>query len=229
MDKLLRIIQEQLGLECPVCFDDFFTKKSSTGLTKSVYQCSNGHLICSSCKDKLSRCPVCRSPCPNWNRNRLADIIIDVKIKADDNNGSALCLQCYSHVSASLFNDHLTEAHGSANLNIDRVVVSTKRHCGADLLSCSYSFAYTVDQLMASGGYFPINRPNAGHVLSFRFGSAEFYLQALALAWPNRGPFLFVFTNLPEEEANNVEVCLQIRKPVSLSHRYINVINVSSH
>lgn len=39
-------------LECPVCLNDINGD--------SIYQCSNGHLICFKCQDKLQSCPVCR-------------------------------------------------------------------------------------------------------------------------------------------------------------------------
>ena len=40
-------------LECPVCMD----------VIKSVpvYQCANGHVICTGCIEKLNNCPICRS------------------------------------------------------------------------------------------------------------------------------------------------------------------------
>ena len=40
-------------LECPVCMD----------VIKSVpvYQCANGHVICTGCIEKLNNCPICRN------------------------------------------------------------------------------------------------------------------------------------------------------------------------
>ena len=40
-------------LECPVCFE--------VTRTGPVFNCRNGHLICSACKPKVKSCPVCRS------------------------------------------------------------------------------------------------------------------------------------------------------------------------
>ena len=40
-------------LECPVCMD---TIKSVP-----VYQCTNGHVICKDCIEKLNNCPICRN------------------------------------------------------------------------------------------------------------------------------------------------------------------------
>ena len=39
-------------LECPVCYDY---------ITPPIKQCVKGHLVCSSCYQKLSNCPTCRS------------------------------------------------------------------------------------------------------------------------------------------------------------------------
>ena len=37
--------------ECPVCFDY---------VLPPILQCQSGHLVCSSCRPKLSCCPTCR-------------------------------------------------------------------------------------------------------------------------------------------------------------------------
>ncbi len=48
-------VEEQLGLDCPVCLEPY-------ARGKSILQCKNGHLICSGCHAKLTYkdCPVCR-------------------------------------------------------------------------------------------------------------------------------------------------------------------------
>lgn len=46
--------------ECPVCFDY---------VLPPIMQCQNGHLVCSSCRTKLSSCPTCRVPIANNIRN----------------------------------------------------------------------------------------------------------------------------------------------------------------
>ncbi|PNF26647.1 E3 ubiquitin-protein ligase SIAH1 [Cryptotermes secundus] len=38
--------------ECPVCFDY---------ILPPISQCKNGHLICSNCRPKMTRCPTCRA------------------------------------------------------------------------------------------------------------------------------------------------------------------------
>jgi len=37
--------------ECPVCYETTLPP---------IYQCTNGHLVCSSCKTKVTQCPTCR-------------------------------------------------------------------------------------------------------------------------------------------------------------------------
>lgn len=39
------------ALECPVCFDT---------IPPPVYQCQNGHLVCSRCRVRSERCAICR-------------------------------------------------------------------------------------------------------------------------------------------------------------------------
>ncbi|KAH8367816.1 hypothetical protein KR084_003086, partial [Drosophila pseudotakahashii] len=43
-------------LECPVCFGQMMTK---------IEQCKNGHIICNSCRQKVTTCPVCREELTN--------------------------------------------------------------------------------------------------------------------------------------------------------------------
>lgn len=38
-------------LECPICLDT---------VRRPIFQCTNGHLLCSSCRNKTHQCPVCR-------------------------------------------------------------------------------------------------------------------------------------------------------------------------
>ena len=41
-------------LACPVCCEDL-------GAPRRIYQCSQGHPVCSSCKPRLRNCPTCRA------------------------------------------------------------------------------------------------------------------------------------------------------------------------
>ena len=62
-------IEEYLSelLECPVCME---TIKSVP-----VYQCSNGHVICKGCIEKLNNCPICRND-STLNRNLKLENIV---------------------------------------------------------------------------------------------------------------------------------------------------------
>uniref|UniRef100_A0A0N4ZBB6 E3 ubiquitin-protein ligase n=1 Tax=Parastrongyloides trichosuri TaxID=131310 RepID=A0A0N4ZBB6_PARTI len=44
------------AFECPVCMEY---------MVPPLYQCSSGHLVCDSCRPKLSCCPSCRGPVPS--------------------------------------------------------------------------------------------------------------------------------------------------------------------
>ena len=54
-------------LECPVCME---TIKSVP-----VYQCTNGHVICKDCIEKLNKCPICRNN-SGLNRNLKLENIV---------------------------------------------------------------------------------------------------------------------------------------------------------
>lgn len=61
------------AFECPICFVLPLPPKQ-------VYQCTNGHIYCSDCKEKprMSVCPQCRAPIPKDNaiRNLMYEEII---------------------------------------------------------------------------------------------------------------------------------------------------------
>ena len=44
------------ALECPVCFE---TPKAGP-----LYQCENGHILCSGCIEKVQECHQCRAKLP---------------------------------------------------------------------------------------------------------------------------------------------------------------------
>ena len=44
------------ALECPVCLE---TPKAGP-----LYQCENGHILCSECIEKVQQCPQCRAKLP---------------------------------------------------------------------------------------------------------------------------------------------------------------------
>ena len=54
-------------LECPVCMD---TIKSVP-----VYQCTNGHVMCKDCIEKLNNCPICRNDSALVRSLKLENIV----------------------------------------------------------------------------------------------------------------------------------------------------------
>ena len=54
-------------LECPVCME---TIKSVP-----VYQCTNGHVICKVCIEKLNNCPICRNDSALVRSLKLENIV----------------------------------------------------------------------------------------------------------------------------------------------------------
>lgn len=66
LDFLTETIETKSGeLECPVCFEEAFSP---------IYSCHRGHLICSSCRPRVSDCPECRQPLGReWLRHRFAE------------------------------------------------------------------------------------------------------------------------------------------------------------
>ena len=59
-------------LECPVCL--------SVPRSGPIPSCSSGHIVCSTCRENLSDCPVCRKPLLDNNVNSLAASLIE-KVK----------------------------------------------------------------------------------------------------------------------------------------------------
>ena len=55
------------NLECPVCLNY---------LVPPIYQCSNGHVICNSCRPRVNRCPTCKVKFIN-NRNLILEKVFD--------------------------------------------------------------------------------------------------------------------------------------------------------
>ena len=51
------------ALECPVCLE---TPKAGP-----LYQCENGHILCSGCNGKVQQCPECRVNLPNVRMRNL--------------------------------------------------------------------------------------------------------------------------------------------------------------
>ena len=51
------------ALECPICFQ---TPKAGP-----LYQCENGHILCSGCIEKVQECPQCRTTLPETRRRNI--------------------------------------------------------------------------------------------------------------------------------------------------------------
>jgi len=56
-------------LECAVCLEMMGRKGAQ------VFQCTQSHLICPSCRFRLDKCPICREPYKQLIRNRMAETI----------------------------------------------------------------------------------------------------------------------------------------------------------
>ena len=68
-DSAAKVLKQNLEhvYRCPVCLNLPIC---------DIYQCNNGHLVCSDCYGKLRRlrCPTCRTPVPHPpRRNRTAE------------------------------------------------------------------------------------------------------------------------------------------------------------
>lgn len=52
LDRLSSCVQSILAaLECPICLDT---------IPPPVVQCTNGHLVCITCRARAEKCPICR-------------------------------------------------------------------------------------------------------------------------------------------------------------------------
>eukprot|EP00938_MAST-03A_sp_MAST-3A-sp1_P005758 g5758.t1 len=59
-DKLYKL------LECPICLDT---------MGPPIFQCREGHLICSPCREKIDKCPTCRIPLDNIRNRALENMV----------------------------------------------------------------------------------------------------------------------------------------------------------
>eukprot|EP00092_Neocalanus_flemingeri_P009537 GFUD01010265.1.p1 GENE.GFUD01010265.1~~GFUD01010265.1.p1 ORF type:complete len:920 (-),score=265.67 GFUD01010265.1:80-2797(-) len=59
-----QILRLQTNLECPICLETAYNP---------IYQCREGHLVCSSCVQRVARCAMCRQDGPVNIRNRYAE------------------------------------------------------------------------------------------------------------------------------------------------------------
>ena len=63
------------SLECPVCLQ---TPKAGP-----LYQCKNGHMLCSSCYNKVAQCPQCRA---NLDDTRIRSLFAEQQLEKYVNN-----------------------------------------------------------------------------------------------------------------------------------------------
>eukprot|EP00090_Calanus_glacialis_P042412 TRINITY_DN7522_c0_g1_i1.p1 TRINITY_DN7522_c0_g1~~TRINITY_DN7522_c0_g1_i1.p1 ORF type:complete len:909 (+),score=312.34 TRINITY_DN7522_c0_g1_i1:40-2766(+) len=59
-----QILRLQTNLECPICLETAYNP---------IYQCREGHLVCSACVVRVARCAMCRQDGPVNIRNRYAE------------------------------------------------------------------------------------------------------------------------------------------------------------
>ena len=65
------IVEKEKGLECPVCL---------FAATIPIYMCQESHLICSTCRPKVTRCPECRVELRDEGqprRHRYAEMMVE--------------------------------------------------------------------------------------------------------------------------------------------------------
>eukprot|EP01083_Nonionella_stella_P079867 219256_1 len=98
-DQPSQLTKELLdALQCPICMHTYH------GM---IFQCSEGHAICQSCKDSLNEpklCPSCRSPLGSCRNRALEAVVSAVKMPCE--NAIRGCTEVMSPDSLS---DHQTE------------------------------------------------------------------------------------------------------------------------
>ena len=66
MDSTISVKELIKDLECPVCIE--------TPRVGPLFQCENGHILCSQCNGKIKQCPQCRIDLPKVRiRNLFAE------------------------------------------------------------------------------------------------------------------------------------------------------------
>merc|ERR1719369_1335240 len=87
-----QIIEKEKELECPVCLEV---------ACSPIFMCSEQHLICSTCRPKLSNCPECRARYRGKNKRhryaeKTAEELKRLKIKKDQVRKYKSCLTVQS-------------------------------------------------------------------------------------------------------------------------------------
>jgi len=83
--------EEEEAPECPVCMTEMLPPKM-------IFQCSEGHLVCSDCKPRLEACATCRDQNGYIGRNRYAENRIRSKRRRPNLNAPTSILDDCVHV-----------------------------------------------------------------------------------------------------------------------------------
>jgi E3 ubiquitin-protein ligase SIAH1 len=72
--------------ECPVCFDYALPP---------IMQCHSGHIVCSSCREKLTTCPTCRATLDNIRNLAMEKLALSVQFPCKySSNGCTNVFYC---------------------------------------------------------------------------------------------------------------------------------------
>ncbi|CAG9324065.1 unnamed protein product [Blepharisma stoltei] len=113
MDGLLSTSSLQNSLECPVCFEY---------LAPPVYQCPNGHSICSRCHQHVPTCPECRSDMSQSYRNLTIEKILEsiqVKCRFPGCDVITTLSARSAHLSSCPFNPYVECLYVGCNMIVE--------------------------------------------------------------------------------------------------------------
>ncbi|XP_014675052.1 PREDICTED: E3 ubiquitin-protein ligase SIAH1-like isoform X2 [Priapulus caudatus] len=95
--------------ECPVCFDY---------VLPPIIQCQSGHLVCSSCRPKLSCCPTCRGPLGNIRNLAMekvaSSVMFPCKYQSSGCTVSLLHTEKTDHEEACEFRPYMCPCPGAS-------------------------------------------------------------------------------------------------------------------
>jgi E3 ubiquitin-protein ligase SIAH1 len=99
--------------ECPVCFDY---------VLPPILQCQSGHLVCSSCRSKLTCCPTCRGSLGNIRNLAMEKVASNVKFPCKHSNYGCTASLVYTekadHEEGCEFRPYLCPCPGEYNFFI---------------------------------------------------------------------------------------------------------------
>ncbi|KAL9699311.1 hypothetical protein quinque_002752 [Culex quinquefasciatus] len=95
--------------ECPVCFDY---------VLPPILQCQSGHLVCTSCRSKLTCCPTCRGSLGNIRNLAMEKVASNVKFPCKHSNHGCTVSLVYTekaeHEEACEFRPYLCPCPGAS-------------------------------------------------------------------------------------------------------------------